>query len=59
MSMKNRVFLMMLVVINICYLGFVGITKLLDIQSSNLPVITFNNELVTISVKDDLKALLK
>lgn len=59
MSKKNRVFLMMLVVINICYLGFVGITKLLDIQSSNLPVITFNNELVTISVKDDLKVLLK
>lgn len=59
MSKRNRVFLMILVIINICYLGFIGITKILDIQSSNLPVITFNKDLVTISVKDDLKVLLK
>ena len=59
MSKKNRVFLMILAIINMCYLGFIGITKILDIQSSNLPVITFNKDLVTISVKDDLKVLLK
>ena len=58
MSKKNRVFLMMLVIINICYLGLVGITKILDKQTSNLPVITFKNEMITISVKDDLKVLL-
>lgn len=58
MSKRNRVFLILLVIINVCYLGFIGITKVVDKQSSNLPVITFNKELITIDVKDDLKVLL-
>lgn len=59
MAKKNRVFLLMLVIINICYFGFIGITKILDKQTSNLPVISFKSDSLTISVHDDLKVLLK
>lgn len=59
MSKKNRVFLLMLVIINVLYFAFIGITKLFNVQSNNLPIISFNNDLVTISVKDDLNTLFK
>lgn len=59
MAKNNRVFLLMLVIINICYFGFIGITKILNNQTSNLPVISFKSDSLTISVNDDLKVLLK
>lgn len=59
MSKKNRVFLILLVIINLCYFGFIGIITITNKETSNLPVISFNKDIVTISVKDDLKELLK
>lgn len=59
MSKRNKTFIILFILINFCYLGFLGITKFFDKQFSNFPVINYDVELLTISVKDDSKVLLK
>ena len=59
MSKRNKVFLLLLFIINFSYLLFLVFDSFVGVETSNQPQITFDKELITIGVKSDEKELLK
>lgn len=59
MSKRNRIFLILLLAINIFYLSFILLSKVFDRNHDELPQLSINTDLITISVKDKEEQLLK
>ncbi|MGN1344072.1 MAG: hypothetical protein ACI4U3_05790 [Traorella sp.] len=59
MTKKNKIFLLLLVTINLGYILFLLFSYIGANKTTTLPTITFDNELVEISVKDDIDVLLQ
>ena len=59
MSEKNRKFIILFICMNLIYLIFVFATKAFENKSSELPIITFKNDILTVSVDDSQEELLK
>ena len=58
MSKRNKVFLLLLFIINVSYVLFLVFDSMADVETNQRPQITFDQELITISVKSDEDELL-
>jgi len=59
MAKKNKIFLLLFFMINIAYILFLTVTSFGNVDENQQPVIKFDKESITISVKDGEKELLK
>ena len=59
MAKKNKIFLLLFFIINIAYVLFLVVTNIIEVDNNQQPVIKFDEEIITISVKDDEKELLR
>lgn len=59
MAKKNKIFLLLFFIINIAYVLFLVVANTTGVNDNQQPVIRFDEDLITISVKSDEKELLK